>query len=197
MTDPARVFLLSPASLSGRRGQLLLCSQRADLARRLHTGEAVPLGEVFTFISSLYFRGKLTYALAFAANRTYVITTSRGLLPPDALVTLETLHEFSSVAIDESEAAFVEPLERDVQRLCGNAGEVVLLGSVASTRYTVPLLRHLGTRLLFPATFVGRGDMSRGGVLLRAVRDGRELDYAPVAQTVLHGRRPPKLPPVT
>ena len=197
MTDRARIFLLSPASLSGRRGQLLLGSQSADLARRLHAGSAVPLGEVFTFISSLYFRGKLTYARAFAANRTYVITTSRGLLPPDTPVTLEMLHEFSRVPIDAGESAFVGPLERDVQRLCGEAGEVVLLGSVASTRYTVPLLRHLGTRLLFPTTFVGRGDMSRGGVLLRAVSDGRELEYAPVAQTVLHGKRPPKLSSVT
>jgi hypothetical protein len=197
MTDCARVFLLSPASLHGRRGQLLLGSQSADLARRLHAGSAVPLGEVFTFISSLYFRGKLTYARAFAANQTYVITTSRGLLPPDTPVTLDTLHEFSRVPIDENERAFVEPLERDVQRLSGQAGEVVLLGSVASSKYTGPLLRHLGARLVFPATFVGRGDMSRGGVLLRAVREGTELEYAPVAQTVLRGRRPPKLPSVT
>lgn len=194
MIGSARVFLLSPASMSGRRGQLLLRSKTVDLAQRLQAGNAVPLGEVFTFISSLYFRGKLTYARAFAATETFVITSSRGLLPPDTPVTLDTLQEFGTVPIDEDEPRFVEPLVRDLVRVCGGTSrEVVLLGSVASTKYTGPLLQHLGTRLLFPSTFVGRGDMSRGGVLLRAARDGAELEYAPVATTVLRGMRPPRL----
>jgi len=41
--------------------------------------------------------------------------------------------------------------------------------------------------------FVGRGDMSRGGLLLRSVRYEVELDYVPVAGAVRHGPRPPRL----
>jgi hypothetical protein len=58
------------------------------------------------------------------------------------------------------------------------------------------LLAVLGERLHFPAEFVGRGDMSRGGLLLRAVRAGVELAYLPVAGAVRHGARPPRLPPL-
>src|SRR6266853_118967 len=43
---------------------------------------------------------------------------------------------------------------------------IVLLGSIASAKYVEPLLAVLGERLLFPPSFVGRGDMSRGGLLL-------------------------------
>ena len=57
------------------------------------------------------------------------------------------------------------------------------------------LTRALGERLHFPVAFVGRGDMSRGGLLLRAVDAGRELDYGPVAGAVRHGTRPPRLEP--
>lgn len=193
--SPTRVFLLSPASMHGRRGHLLMTSKNVPLARLLQAGGTAPIGEVFAFISSLYFRGKLAYARAFGPGAGYVMTPSRGLLAPEVAVTLETLLEFGAVPIEEGESRFVEPLVRDVQRVCGGADEVVLLGSVASGKYTAPLLQHLGTRLLFPTTFVGRGDMSRGGVLLRAVRHGVELEYAPVARAELRGKRPPKLPP--
>jgi len=190
-----RVFLLSPASMHGRRGRLLLSSSTAALATRLQH-EGLSLGEAFAFISSLYFRGKLAYAQAFAPGAAYVITPSRGLLPPETHVTAEVLREFAEVPIDADEPRFVEPLARDVARVCaGVEGDVVLLGSVASAKYTEPLLRQLGTRLVFPSTFVGRGDMSRGGVLLRAVDAGAELDYQPVAHAVLRGPRPPRLAP--
>jgi len=193
---PRRVFLLSPASVNGRRGQLVLRSPTVEIARQVQAGAGVPLGDVFTFISSLYFRGKLAYARAFAPGAAYVITPSRGLLLPDTQVTADTLREFAAVPISEDEPRFVEPLVRDIARLCGNSTcDVVLLGSVASAKYTAPLLGSLGRRLLFPSTFVGRGDMSRGGVMLRAVQDGRELDYEPVASAVLTGKRPPRLPP--
>lgn len=166
------------------------------LAQRLRAGDAVPLGEIFSFISGLYFRGKLAYALAFAAGASYVITPSRGLLPPETPVTIDVLEEFGTVPIDADEPRYLAPLVRDLGRICGAAGaEVVLLGSVASVKYTRPLLAHLGTRLVFPSTFVGRGDMSRGGVLLRATRAGEELDYEPVAGAVLHGTRPARLVP--
>ena len=37
-----------------------------DLARRLRGPNRVTIGEVFTFLSGLYFRGKIAYANAFA-----------------------------------------------------------------------------------------------------------------------------------
>src|SRR5258705_137811 len=71
---------------------------------------------------------------------------------------------------------------------------VVLLGSIATGKYVDCLLEVFGPRLVFPAAFVGRGDMSRGGLLLRAARSGKELAYTPIAGATLHGPRPPKLP---
>jgi hypothetical protein len=72
--------------------------------------------------------------------------------------------------------------------------EVVLLGSVATPKYVEPLLGIFGERLMFPAEFVGRGDMSRGGLLLRYAREQAQLTYVPVAGAVRHGARPPRLP---
>jgi len=53
-----------------------------------------------------------------------------------------------------------------------------------------------GHRLLFPEDFAGRGDMSRGGLLLRSVRAGEPLRYPPVGEATRPGARPPKLPRV-
>jgi hypothetical protein len=72
--------------------------------------------------------------------------------------------------------------------------EAVLLGSIATPKYVEPLLSVFGERLLFPAEFVGRGDMSRGGLMLRCQRAGTELTYIPVGNALRHGQRPPKLP---
>jgi hypothetical protein len=193
----SRVFLLSPANSGGPRGQLLLRSGNIELARRLRSAAGAPLGDVFQFISGLYFRGKLAYARMFAPTSAYIITPSRGLLPPETMVTLDLFEEFGRVPIDLGEPRYLEPLVADLARVCGPTGcDVVLLGSVASPKYTTPLLQHLGARLLFPSTFVGRGDMSRGGVMLRAVRDGVELEYASVQGAVLRGTRPARLPPL-
>jgi hypothetical protein len=71
----------------------------------------------------------------------------------------------------------------------------VLLGSIASGKYADVLLEVFGTRLKFPVSFVGRGDMSRGGLMLRCVAAGQELEYVPVAGAVRHGPRPPRLTP--
>lgn len=188
------VFLLSPASCSGTRAQLLLKSQTSPLTARLANGGA-PLGEVFTFMSSLYFRGKLAYATTF--GRAFVITPGRGLLPADILIRIEDLRQMAGVPVDETIPAFREPLVRDAARLQqGMAADdrVVLLGSVATDKYVGPLLDVFGDRLLFPTTFAGRGDMSRGGLLLRCARDGVELDCVPVRGAVRHGPKPPKLP---
>ena len=101
--------------------------------------------------------------------------------------------------IDLEDARYHRPLRRDVRRLAAELapeGEVVLLGSVATTKYVDPLLEILGERLRFPSEFVGRGDMSRGGLLLRCVRNGRELTYVPVAGAMRRGSRPARLEPL-
>lgn len=197
-----RVFLLSPAHSGGERAQMLLSGRaQFELAQRLR-GEGAPLGEIFTFISGLYFRGKLAYSETFAAPPpglpgALVVAPGRGLLPPAWPVTLDDMREIALVPVAAAEPRYREPLERDARILANLAGakcDVVLLGSVATAKYIEPLLAIFGERLLFPSTFVGRGDMSRGGLMLRAARSGVELDYAPVAGAVRHGPRPPKLP---
>ena len=187
------VFLLSPANCAGTRAQILLKSQTSPLTARLANGGA-PLGEVFTFMSSLYFRGKLAYATRF--GHAYVITPGRGLVPTDVLIRVEDLRKMATVPVDEAVPAFREPLVRDATALNRNLGStdrVVLLGSVATDKYVGPLLEVFGDRLHFPATFVGRGDMSRGGLMLRCAKAGTQLEYVPVRGAVLHGPRPPKL----
>ncbi len=161
------------------------------------------MGEVFSFLSGLYFRGKLVYALSFArppARRAgvYVITPGAGLCVPEEPVTVERLRSFAGVPIDPREARYVEPLLRDAHALAAGLGrraEMVLLGSVATGKYVEPLLQAFAERLRFPREFVGRGDMSRGGLLLRCVAAGRELEYVPVSGAVRHGPRPAKLIP--
>jgi hypothetical protein len=197
-----RTFLLSPAYTGGRRAQILLGERgQFDLARRLRQGEAVSLGEVFTFLSGLYFRGKLAYANAFARpdlSRVLVITPTRGLVPAATAVTLPALREFAEVDIEEEDPRYRKPLERDLRRLVRQLSpqcEVVLLGSIATGKYVTILLDILQERIRFPAEFVGRGDMSRGGLLLRCAVDKTELDYIPVHGAVRKGKRPPKLEP--
>jgi hypothetical protein len=195
-------FLLSPAYAGGQRAQMLL-NERAqfDLARRLRNGGEVSLGEAFTFLSGLYFRGKLAYANAFARpdlSRVLVITPTRGLVPAATLVTLADLREFAEVDIDEADPRYRRPLERDLRRLVRQLTprcQVVLLGSVATGKYVSVLLEILRERIQFPAEFVGRGDMSRGGLLLRCAVDRTELGYIPVQGAVRKGKRPPKLEP--
>jgi hypothetical protein len=205
----ARFFLLSPASCSGNRArQLLNPGSSLPLSRQVQSGSA-PISDVFTFISQLYFRGKLAYARAFArvpspgagvaefGGGVLVITTSRGLLPGDAPVTELVLREFASVELHPENSAYRGPLEAAVRRVAEHLeadDEVVLLGSIATDKYVSVLTDVLGPRLRFPREFVGRGDMSRGGLLLQCVREGRELEYVPVAGARRHGTRPPKLP---
>jgi hypothetical protein len=191
---PPRVFLLSPARCGGERAALL-CSPRAtfDLARRLQTGGAT-LGEVFTFLSGLYFRGKLAYAQRFGAP--LVITPSAGLRPADDRLTPAGLQAFAQVDIHAANPGYLRPLRLSAQAVADTLGPdapVTLLGSIASDKYVGALLEVFGDRLTFPAAFVGRGDMSRGGLLLRCVRAGEELAYVPLAGAVRRGARPPRL----
>ena len=182
----------------------MVLSERAafPLARRLRETGA-PLGEVFAFMSGLYFRGKLAYARAFArppegVAGALVITANRGLRPADEPVTVGWLRACAEVPIDAEESRYRRPLLRDARRLATTAvdSEFVLLGSIATPKYVDVLRAVLGERLRFPPAFVGRGDMSRGGLLLRCVRAGEELTYAPVRGAVRNGQRPPKLEPL-
>jgi hypothetical protein len=212
----ARIFLLSPASCAGNRARMLLAaSARSPLAERLRSGAGVPIGDVFAFISQLYFRGKLAYARCFARvpqgrrlgplaksraeaplGGVFVITTSRGLVHPDLHVNAEALHEFAAVELRLANDAYTRPLEASARSLADRLApedEVVLLGSIASDKYVAVLQDAFGDRLRFPGEFVGRGDMSRGGLMLRCLDEGRELTYIPLAGAVRHGVRPPRL----
>jgi hypothetical protein len=199
---PFRVFLLSPADCSGKRARLLQKPDPGhDLGRRLH-GDGAALGEVFAFVSSLYFRGKLAYARAFARppsgqTGAYVITPCDGLKAPETSVRLPDLRRYARVPVDAEERRYREPLLRDLRALAPSwaEAEVVLLGSIASPKYVDLLTSVLGARLHFPSDFVGRGDMSRGGLMLRCVESRRELPYVPLLGAERRGQRPARLPP--
>jgi hypothetical protein len=204
-----RIFLLSPANCGGRRArQIMSDAAQFALAHRLRSAGGAPLGDVFTFMSGLYFRGKLAYARRFsqppdpddplAAGGVLVITPNAGLRGADVAVTRESLLSFAGEPIDLENARYLKPLEqsaRTVRETIGADCEVVLLGSVASGKYVEVLQPIFGDRLLFPASFVGRGDMSRGGLMLRCVERGEELEYIAVAGAVRRGQRPPRLEP--
>jgi hypothetical protein len=153
-------------------------------------------------MSGLYFRGKVAYAHAFGRHATpaLVITPTRGLLPPETVVTAKLLHEFAAVDVDVENARYRRPLVRSLRALAPTLpsdARVVLLGSIATSKYVELLNRALGERLYFPIDFVGRGDMSRGGLMLRSAASGVELEYTPVrADVPRHGARPPKLAPL-
>ena len=206
---PGRVFLLSPANVGGPRGRMILSpNARFDLAGQVRSKEGATLGDVFSFVSGLYFRGKLTYARAFAAppesdhpvvgSGVLVITPNAGLRSPDTPVTAAAITAFSQGDVHADNATYRRPLEQSARALQAAIGDcdVVLLGSIASPKYVDVLLGIFGRRLLFPSAFVGRGDMSRGGLLLRHAASGEELEYIAVDGAVLHGVRPPKLPPL-
>jgi hypothetical protein len=205
-----RVFLLSPANCSGPRAKMLL-SERAqfDLAARLRSEEGAAIGEAFAFISGLYFKGKLAYSLTFArppepgapltGSGALVITPTAGLRPAETGVTADALRAFAGVDIAAGDPRYHRPLLASARALDEEVGpdcDIVLLGSIASAKYVDVLMQVFGARLRFPIDFVGRGDMSRGGLMLRCARSGDELPYVPVAGAVRHGKRPPKLTPI-
>lgn len=189
------VFLLSPARCGGERADLLARS-KSPLGIELREGTA-PLGDVFAWLSALYFRGKLAYATKFStADRVFVMAPGGGLRSPNALISANDLRAMGKVDIESPK--FTKPLRRDAEQAAKrfSRGPVVLLGSIATGKYVDTLLDVFGDRLLFPETFVGRGDMSRGGLMLRASRSGEELAYCPVAGAKRRGVRPAKLPRV-
>jgi hypothetical protein len=184
------IFLLSPAHAGGRRAQSLLRSDTGSVVgRRLRSGEAVPLGEVFSFISGLYFRGKLAYASRFAlSDDILVITPHRGLLLASTPISLADLAEHSQIDIDIDNAEYRRPLEIDLAGLAMNreVRPVIFLGSLASRKYVDVLKGALPGRLLFPTSFIGLGDMARGALLLRQAKAGVELNYAPIEELSRH-----------
>jgi hypothetical protein len=191
----ATLFLLSPARCGGPRAEQLMASRTAALGAELR-GDGAAIGDVFTWLSALYFRGKLAYAQTFAPEHTYVMAAGAGLVLPATRIVARQLRAMGRVDVES--AAFVRPLRRDAEVLREQHADarIVLLGSIATGKYIDTLLAVFGTQLLFPAEFVGRGDMSRGGLLLRAARDRSELAYTPVLGATLHGSRPPKLPAI-
>jgi hypothetical protein len=199
-----RIFLISPASCAGKRAGLLLSETGAsECAARLRSPAGASLGEVFSFMSGLYFRGKLSYASAFARPPSglagvYVIVPGRGLLSPDTRIVLDDLRSIARVPVDLAEPRYTNPLISDAAQIAGAlgaGGQSVLLGSVATEKYVGPLRQVFGRRLYIPEEFVGRGDMSRGGLMLRCVDAGRELTYVPADGVARRGRRPPRLTP--
>jgi hypothetical protein len=190
----------------------MVLSERAgfDLAVRLRGDRGVTIGEVFAFISGLYFRGKLAYALEFArppepgapiaGSGALVITPNAGLRPVETGVSAEAVRGFAGVDIAANDPRYRGPLVASARALAEEIGpgcDVVLLGSIASAKYVDVLMEVFGPRLRFPIDFVGRGDMSRGGLMLRCARAGEELPYVPVQGAVRHGPRPPRLTPIT
>lgn len=183
----------------------MILNERAefDLAKKMRCKRGATIAEAFTFLSGLYFRGKIAYANAFArpldgTPGVLVITPTRGLVNATARITLGDLHEFATVDINEADPRYREPLHRHARQLAKQLSarsDVILLGSVATGKYVDVLLEHFQERLRFPADFVGRGDMSRGGLMLRCAAEGQELEYVSVAGAVLNGKRPPKLAP--
>jgi len=154
-----RIFLLSPAHCGGQRARLLLGGRgNFELARSLQSSGQATLGDVFSFLSGLYFRGKISYARTFARPPAgipgaLVITPNRGLLSADEPVTLDDLRAFAEVNIDANDVRYRGPLERDARGLdeALEAGaDLILLGSVASPKYIEVLTAIFGERLLFP-----------------------------------------------
>src|SRR3982750_238959 len=166
-----RIFILSPANCNGRRArQATSPNATFALARALRSEAGAPLGEFFTFISGLYFRGKLTYARRFAqppdpanpivGGGVHVITPNAGLRSPDTRVTHAAVRGFARGDIDIDNRNYRRPLETSARVLAAEIGpdcDVVLLGSVASPKYVAVLTAIFGERLLFPIAFVGRG----------------------------------------
>jgi len=184
-----RVFVLSPANCNGLRARWVLKkNSRSELAQRLR-GEGAPLGEVFSFLSALYFRGKLAYAQAYADPPSncpgiMIITPTAGLVPHDTVIRVSTLRGFSRGRIHLKNRSYCSLLQRTAKTLAIRLGadcELVLLGSLATGKYLDILAPIYGNRLRVPEKFIGLGDMSRGGLLLRCVRENQQLNYIDAA----------------
>jgi hypothetical protein len=186
MPSTCRVFLLSPANCSGKRaGYLLAKNGRSPLAIRLRSADGATIGEVFAFMSGLYFRGKLRYAERFAnpadsCPAVQVIVPGLGLRSPAEIIDLKGLRAIAKVPVDPENRRYTGPLRRDLGLLADRMPPehmAILLGSIATPKYLPALKESLGPRLRFPREFIGLGDMSRGALMLRCAAEGQELTY--------------------
>lgn len=167
------------------------------MAQKVRSGSGASIGEVFSFLSGLYFRGKLAYANAFQnppprVGGIHIITPTDGLCAPDVIIRLADLERFATVPIEADDPRYRIPLDRDAKALAkaiGSKCEVVLLGSVATGKYVDALLPVFGARLVFPKEFVGHGDMARGGMLLQRAASGEEFSYLPISDPSRLGLR--------
>ena len=195
-----KVFLLSPANLSGLRAKQL-ASPRAKFASavRYRSPEGVPIADAFAFMSALYFRGKIAYARHFAdpPDGVLIITSGYGLVPPDWPLNEERMKRMKKIDVDVASRSYTKPLRDHAKQLASMLqpdDQVVLLGSVATGKYVDVLKPILGPWLRFPKLFAGLGDMARGGLMLRAVRANKELEYttldAPRHRTGGSGKMP-------
>jgi hypothetical protein len=197
--------VISPATAHGPRArQLRRPDSNSTLARQLRE-EGVPLGDVFSFLSGLYFRGKLEYARAFAcvptdeAEGVYIITMTDGLVSPNARISVQDLERYAQCGEGAASAATaLESTARALLHRMGSEGDIVLLGSVGTGKYTDLLAPIFGERLLFPRDVLHIGQLARGALFLTRAREQRELEYIPVAEIMRAGRRAsirPELPP--
>jgi hypothetical protein len=154
-----RIFLLSPAYAGGERARMILSDQgEFELARKLRSKEGAPIADVFTFLSGLYFRGKIAYATVFARPATgipgvFVITPTRGLVDARTRIHLDDLREFATVDIQSDDPRYRTPIERDARVLAQKLplrSEIILLGSIATGKYVNVLLATFRDRLRFP-----------------------------------------------
>lgn len=192
-----RVFVLSPANCNGLRARWVLRkNSRSEIAQRLR-GEGATLGEVFSFLSALYFRGKLAYARTFTepppdCPGIFIITPTDGLMPHDTIIRFPKLRSFSRGRIHIKDHRYGNALRRGAKSLLAQMGsdcELVLLGSLATGKYLDLLMPVFENRLRVPEEFIGLGDMSRGGLLLRCVRDKQQLNYIDAAGASALARR--------
>lgn len=184
----SRIFLLSPANLSGIRAKQLT-SPRAQFsaAVRYRSPEGVPIEDAFAFMSALYFRGKIAYARRFAnpppsveGRGILIIAPGFGLVNEGWALREDNMKKLRRTPVDVRRPAYRRPLEQHARALAAvidDETSVVLLGSIATGKYVDLLWPIFGSRLVFPRCFVGIGDMSRGALMLRAAASGEELDY--------------------
>src|SRR6266480_6013299 len=137
MKNRIAIFLLSPAYSGGQRARMIL-SDRAEfeLARKLRGKQGASIAEVFTFLSGLYFRGKIAYATAFSRPApeipgVFVITPTRGLVDARTHIHLDDLRQFATIDIHKDDRRYRAPLDRDARRLekkLPSQSEIILLG---------------------------------------------------------------------
>jgi hypothetical protein len=121
-----------------------------------------------------------------------IITPTTGLMRPDITIRVPTLRGFARVPIHLKNRRYCSTLKQSASKLAIDTGsdcELILLGSIGTGKYLDILGPIFGSRLRIPREFVGLGDMSRGGLLLRCVRENRQLNYiGAISRTVLNPR---------